>query len=84
MSTIQIRSVVSDHSAVRDTFAQNAYAGGLPKAQWSLAQDLVGRYDDATDEATRAAIAGRMNALTEEVARAASSTVAPARTRTAA
>ncbi len=84
MSTIQIRSAVSDHSTVRDAFAQNAYAGGLPKSQWSLAQDLVGRYDDATDDATRAAIAARMNALTDEVARATAPATAPARTRSAA
>jgi hypothetical protein len=60
VSTIQISPAVSDHQAVREAFGQTAYAGLLPRDQWSTAQDLLNRYDDARDDATRAAVAGRM------------------------
>jgi len=84
MSTIQIQTAVPDHSATRDAFGRAAYAGELPKAVWGRAQDLVGRYDDATDDVVRAAIAGRMNALIDATATATGPAPAPAPTRIAA
>ncbi len=63
MPTIQIAAPVTNADEIRTAFGQAAYAGLLPRDQWAAAQKLVGDYDDATDDAARAAIASRMLAM---------------------
>lgn len=65
MPTIQITAPVPNHAEIRDAFGQAAYAGRLPRRHWAAAQKLVGDYDDATDDAARAAIASRMLAMAD-------------------
>jgi hypothetical protein len=65
MPTIQITAPVTNADEVRTAFGQAAYSGLLPRAQWTTAQRLVGDYDDATDDAARAAIASRMLAMAD-------------------
>lgn len=60
MNVISIAPQSPDHASIRDLFAQAAYAGDLPRAQWIAAQRLVSDYDAATDDAKRIAISTQM------------------------
>jgi hypothetical protein len=60
MNVVSIASRLPDHAAVRDAFAQATYAGEIPRDRWIEAQNMVARYDDATDDAVRAAVAHQM------------------------
>lgn len=63
MNVVSIASRLPEHAAIRDAFAQAAYAGEIPRDRWIEAQNMVARYDDATDDAVRAAVAHQMLGL---------------------
>lgn len=63
MNVVSIASRLPDHAAIRDAFAKAAYTGEIPCDRWIEAQDMVARYDDATDDAVRAAVANQMLGL---------------------
>ncbi len=63
MNVVSIVTAVPDHAQVRERFGRAAYAGLLPRSRWSEAQNLIGRYDDAKDDAVRAALASSMNSI---------------------
>jgi hypothetical protein len=63
VNVVSIVPTASDHLAARDAFGQAAYSGLLPRRRWAEAQDLVSRYDDATDDAARIALADAMSAI---------------------
>ena len=60
-----------DAQTTRDAFGQAAYSGLLPRDQWLAAQELVSRFDAATNADARAQIADLMDAMTAGPARAA-------------